>query len=246
VFNPTDPLTLLRHNPLWQFVTFNAVSMTLVGVISLVDQARAERRIREWTFVPGLALLVLSVAAYVGHALPSHTFWRIPAVWGLLLLPFASRWITGARESRGGLDLRTTLLVLMVAVPSILHGVDMTRHSAMRPYVVELGRELDARLRASGEESRVLLENGSVDFIHVVVASQNPSAFVLTEPVTSAGTATILPVRDLTREDLLARGVRFLVLREDSTVSRLERSAGIEESGYYGPWRLFELQRGER
>jgi hypothetical protein len=244
VFNPTDPMTLLRHNPLWQLVTSNAQSLTLVGVVPLVVALRSERRLRDWAFVPAVALAALSVAAFVAHALPSHTFWRIPAAWGVLLVPFAARWVVTTPIPPRARRARFALLVL-IALPSTLACVDMTRRSALVPPVVELGRTLESRLDACGEGCKLLLDNATVDFVHVVVASQHPGAVLFTEEDAALPAAVIAPLDDAlsaieTDEVGEAGDIRFLVLRADSTVERMRRSAAAREIGRFGPWTLFE------
>jgi hypothetical protein len=244
---------LLAQNALVQFLIQNALSLNILGFAALAGLARTHRRVRALTWVSGGALLLMSVLSILGKGLPSHNFWRIPAVWSALLVPFTAWWIAGLarrppprqplpRPRR--LDRRAAGALALVLLAFSFQSVRMTERSRFSREDRQAGQYLAAQLGAGAPAARILIDSSDWSYLNVVVASQHPDAFECNsgpdpnrplEPVVSPRTPP-----DPSR--LAARDIRFLAVKAAPLKDEVGRLPGAARLRDFGDWTIYELR----
>jgi hypothetical protein len=199
--------------------------------------------------LPVFALLIVSTIAFLGKGMPTHGFWRIPAVWSVLLIPFTAYWFVSRLhpDNISAMLKRIALASLLVAMLVLcLHGIySMTERSAFSNNDLATGRYVRAQLleRASNNSHRVLIESGIWSYINVMVASQHPEQFILNsgfDPV-AHGEPLLNPDVPFDQGTLKRMDVGLLVFRREDYKNVLETRAEIKRLDNFGPWTVYAL-----
>lgn len=247
---------LIKNNPLSQFLLQNLRTFNLIGVPAIVGLTLKDRALRSLIAIEAGALGAMSVLGFLGHALPSHAFWRVSSVWGLLLIPFTSHVAVALGERLGrewaGVESRlarylSTVAVLgmfgasfvLATVPTIVFGISWSNGFTV-------GEDL-RHLLTSDPERAVLIETDDWEYINVVVASNQPRRFLYNtgwDPRRPTA-ALFNPENPSAQKVLRDARVRWLVLSNTATQEATEsRRLGVV-SRIAGRWRVYDVAEAQ-
>lgn len=236
-----------------QFVKENGPQLNLLGLLSLGVLAWGCRRLRLWLLVPALAFVIFAIASLAGKAMPSHNFWRLPAVWSLMLIPFTAHalWQLGPagrlRLPGGVWARRLTLGVAVLLFCGLFWRATLERsHTQMfTPFERAAGQYLYQQLGVVGapKQGKVLIDTSNWGYIHIRVASQRPYMYILNSGLDArrqkAGLLTGQPDKDLAY--LRANGVRYLVFTNPTLTRMLSRMPQLRLVKVFGNWGIWEV-----
>ena len=242
-------VSLLSNNPLTQFALQNVWTLNILGLLSLFAFTRQNVHNRMVVSVPALALFIVSTIALLGKGMPTHGFWRIPAVWSILLVPFTAHWFVirlGSVDASAKLK-NVGLVCMLVAVFALcVNGIySMTERSAFSRDDLAAGRYLHAQLseQTSGNSHKVLIESGIWSYVNVMIASQHPEQFILNsgfDPVAHAE-PLLNPDEPFDNSTLQRMEVHLLVFRREDYKDYLDARREIRRLGDCGPWTIYAL-----
>jgi len=243
--------TLVSVNVLTQFIYQNLITLNILGILSLACLSLRNSHTRSWSSVPAIALVLMSGVSLAGKALPSHSFWRIPAVWSILLLPFTAHF---ALRFSGDL-LKRGKWKNVLAVPAVLLLVGMflvqtqksTQTSGFTVDDLHAGQYIDeiANTRSGSGTLRVLVDSSSWAYLNVEVASQHPDIFV-----TNSGGDPLQPQKavisetEIDRASLMASGAELLLFSKQEYKDILERDGESTKLKDFGSWSLYNYAPG--
>jgi hypothetical protein len=249
-----DSLWLLFKNSVfYQFLQQNYNSFNLWGLIAFISLTLTNHRIRHWAIVPSAAFLLMSIISLAGKALPTHNFWRIAAVWTVLLLPFTAYWLTELAKLFQQLDkawdrVLQTLVLLIFLTQFSQQCYEMTRYSEFLPHHRQAGDYLATILERAEEpdEIKILIEQVyRWHQLNIVVASQHPDNFIYHNHLgTNYGQVQSLMVsaeeKVLDEAALSANHVLFLLFQEQKTKDFLQKHPRTTKIAEFGDWSLYE------
>jgi hypothetical protein len=248
VIHGDSPVSLLSDNPFTQFMIQNASTLNILGILSIPAFVRKGISNKLLTLLPVFALLIVSAIAFWGKGMPTHGFWRIPAVWSVLLIPCTAYWFASRlRPDNTAMLKKIGLASLLVAMLLLcLHGIySMTGHSAFSNNDLATGRYVHEQLLelTPSNSHMVLIESGIWSYLNVMVASQHPEQFVLNsgfDPV-AHGDPLLNPDAPFDQGTLKRMDVDLLVFRREDYKDFLEARAEIKRLNSFGPWTVYAL-----
>lgn len=240
-----------QHNVLSQFIAQNIYSFNIWGLYVLAQQLD-KKRIQRWSTVPLLSFVLMSLLSLTGRALPTHNFWRIAAVWSLLLLPFTSAWLHNQLFARyeHTFYLRRWLLISMPSLFFLLAFALQTHtlvNSSFTPFTSQhrdMGTALAEEL-ASTPPSHILIEQTlRWDQLHIVVASNHPDAFVYhSNPSSNAADVRGVYINPQTGEidhaKLDASQIDYLLFKSETFKQLLAQDQELRVVQTFGRWVLY-------
>lgn len=239
--------SLLLNNPLTQFVLQNAWTLNILGVFSLAFAVRQRAIFTIAALVPFAALLAVSLVALLGKGMPTHGFWRIPALWSVLLIPFTANGIASLLDAPHRLKkLRT---IAGVAILACLLGLcmkgtlAMTGRSAFSRDDLAVGRFVQREFSQSTRPHRVLIESDIWDYVNVMIASQHPEWFILNSGFdpTEHKDPLLAAEAPFDATKLQQMDVALLVFRREDYTDYLNGRPGIRKLSAFGPWTVYAL-----
>jgi len=242
-----SPVSLLSDNPFTQFVIQNALTLNILGILSIPTFVRRGINNKVLILLLVFALLIVSAIAFLGKGMPTHGFWRIPSLWSVLLIPFTADWFASTLRSGNPSVMlkRISLISLLIAMLVLcLYGIySMTEHSAFSNNDLATGRYVNTRLleQTSSNSHRVLIESGIWSYINVMVASQHPERFVLNsgfDPV-AHGEPLLNPDVPFDGTTLRRMGIGLLVFRREDYKDYLDAPAEVKRLDNFGPWTVY-------
>lgn len=176
--NLTIPLSRrLWHNPFTQFLFINAFSFNLFGLLSFT---RWKDHLAKMFLL--LPLVIFSLGLLISDTLPTHTPWRVTALWGIALVPFTAAWIV---EWCGeGNWKRHRLVFTGLFFAFCVQSIVFAKHysSTDSSFTAEertVAAVIQTILSSSHRDTKVLIETSHWRYLHVLVASQYPFRFTL-------------------------------------------------------------------
>lgn len=236
---------ILLKNPIFEFVSTNAVSMNLIGAVAVFQAVRRGNR-RQRTIVAAFfsPLICISLGLLFIRSAQTGPSWRDICVWSMLMIPFTASLLSGAvwpfPEGQTGKVLRTSLL-LMVVCASMYDVVRIRKESAWAFPESDrrAGTYLNA-LIAAAPNQRILVESSTFVYLNIEVASQHPDAFTNNSvperpsvPILSAGGSVKKAVADL--------GIRFLAFQSDQYKNALNRNPEVTKLRDFGSWSIYQV-----
>lgn len=238
--------TVVRKNPLTEFVIVNAVTLNLIGVVAAATRARSAARFRAFLFVAMAPLALTAAALLVGRRAQSGPAWRMVDVWSLLLLPFTADLIVGARQRWpcvarpvGAAAIAGLCLLYLFGT----YWVWQASRWAVPEVERALGGELNHLLASQPAGARVLIDTSKYSYLNVMVSSQRPQAFIpnAIPERTDDPAAVIVADRPLAVAELRRRDIRLLVVRAPALRDVVARDPAIRHVRDFGDWSLYEL-----
>lgn len=162
------PGTLWRYGLPWQFLRQSLFTLNILGFVSLVRMCREDHGIRRAAGLAVAAFILTALVTMITRGMPTDVFWRIPAVWSFLLLPFTARFLLD--RGRGAI----AVLILI----HILQIEQLTRRNTFTPD----DRAIGHWIRESSTECCVALDTVGWGVLNVMIASGHPEIFHPGEP----------------------------------------------------------------
>lgn len=241
-----------------QFMIGNLRTFNLIGILAVVGAVMKDRAARLVMVIAGGALIIMSALGLTGKALPSHNFWRVASVWGLLLVPFTAHLAVQLGERVGRdwtwLSPRVARKVGVAAAvgvfaASFLFVTLQTVQWTHRPKdALRAGKEL-VRLLDRDRDRKVLIETADDwEFVEAPAALRGPGRLLL-----DAGwdprhpSAPVLdPDNPSTVSKLRQAGIGWLVFKSPRQQVWIE-SAGLGEvEAVFGEWRIYRVPAAPR
>jgi hypothetical protein len=232
---------IFLHSLPAQYVLQNALSCNILGLAGLVIAWRSLPDTRRWILVPGGAFFVMSLLSLTGWALPNHSFWRVAAVWSVLTVPFTASLIVGQARRFPRLAVGIIVLILLMCTGEALIMSGRPDFSKDEKNAGEfLGREL----AKADPKSMVLVESGSWQYLHLMVASGMPDRFLSnTGDNPSYPSAAIADESHPASPDALQRNnVCWIAARTDGWKAVLSADTLVQHRSDFGRWSVFTLQ----
>jgi hypothetical protein len=241
-----------------QFVLGNLRTFNLIGILAVVGAVMNDRAARLLIVIAGGALLSMSALGLAGKALPSHNFWRVASVWGLLLVPFTAHvavqlgervgqdWIWLRRRAARGLGVAA--VVGLIAV-SFLFVTLQTVQWTLRPKdAMRTGAEL-ARLLDRDRDRKALIETtDDWEFVEAPSTLRMPGRLLL-----DAGwdpTRPTPPILDPSDPAVVSKlqqaWIGWLVFKSPSQQAWIESTGLGELQAVFGKWRIYRVKADTR
>jgi uncharacterized membrane protein len=230
------------------FVTGNLASLQMIGLVSVVLFARRRRLGRWWLTIPVVAFVVLSVLAVTSSAVPSHNFWRTPAAWSLLLVPFTAHLLVmqGRLVRRPEFRVQTTAILLaLVVLAGLIEISRITRDPNFVPSELHAARHVETLLGASDDGGALLIDSSRMRYYHIRTASRVPDRFVMntgrdprspSPPVVVAGGSGAVYVHKLN-----ALKIRYALFIDPPSRGVLNAHPRFKRIQRFGRWTLYEI-----
>lgn len=234
---------ILRKNPLFEFVLTNGSSLSLIGMIAIVDLFRSgtrrDKAIIGASFAP---LALLSLVLLLLRSAQTGPSWRDIGVWSMLMVPFTGYLLAGytwpfpAGPIGKVLASGATVLVLSAFVYDTF-GIEKNSTWAFPESDRQAGDYLNG-LIAADPGARILIESSKYFYLNIQVASQHPDAFVRNSTPERTG-KSILPLGGSVRKAHEKEGVTLFVFRGDEYKQFLDRSSVVAKLKDFGPWSIY-------
>lgn len=237
-----------------QFILQNLTPLNLLGLIMVSIVLKSRSRLREWMMIPIAGFLLMSFASIAGKAMPNHSFWRVPAVWSVLLIPFTAAWVIEQRgwQKEGGRLAGAGVagfLTALLIVQSILQTFAMTAYPDFRRQERSAGEYaasiLNQSVRLSGADTgRILIESSTWRYLHVIIASQHPEVFLLNSgPDPSHPLPAILSATKPVDPDALrSANIRYVFAESAGLKKRLEHIPDLSHEHSFAEWNVYEVR----
>jgi hypothetical protein len=232
------------------FLTQNLATLDLLGLVSIVLVWRRHRLIRFWLALPAAALVVLSTLALVSMAVPSHNFWRIPAIWSMLLVPFAAHWLLIQGRIAGRLGRR--MVIASVAIPVVLvlaAGILEISRLTVKPNFVRAelsaARRIEKLLDGADDDQMVLIDSSRMRYFHIRTASRKPDRFVLNtgrDPRSPSPPFAVDVATGAVRvHKMIQNRIRYAMFIDIQARTMLDAHPRMKPINRFGRWTIYEL-----
>ena len=241
--------TVLSNSVLVQFVRQNLMSFNLIGVVSIIYLSLTDRCIKKWMLVPSLALLIMTLLSLISKGLPTHNFWRIPAIWSILLVPFTAHWVYQQKNIFSRLEpiLKNFLLLfvfLLIEVIFLLQTSNMSLHSGFSKKERAVGQYLN-QILSTNSNAQVLIETSDFAYVNIVIASQHLDNFIYNsgpDPIYPANCIVCFE-QPLDGSKLKEKDIRFLVFRAEPYKNVISQNTNIVKLKDFSNWTIYEFRR---
>ncbi|MCX7983912.1 MAG: hypothetical protein N3A63_03300 [Bacteroidetes bacterium] len=226
------------HNPLTQFFFINALTFNLLGIGTFLTWKNSFVKELLW-----VSLLLFSCTVLVGSTLPTHTPWRVTAVWGMALLPFTVAWFYDqCKCTSASRWFFLTTLIVMLCVQTVLLGKYYTSNdSSFTQDELRTAKDLEAILSSYPKESKVLIETSYWRYLHILIASHNPFRFVLNgayRPQPRIEGMLALPCDSL-QNVLKTHRIAAVVVESTGYKHQAKLCSLLERFSEHGKWTIF-------
>ncbi len=245
-----DPsvVKLIWRNPLTQFLYQNALTLNLVGAVSIVGLWSSRKQVQPLMLISLPALAAMALLAFFGKALPTHNPWRVAAAWSYLLVPFTAYWIVHDAKK-----VIPTVSWLRIGVPIAVLAAFFIQIGMMTraPFFSHSERALGVFLRTAladdkSPSARVLIETSDWSYVNIMLSSNVPDRFIYNtgfEPYHPI--APVLDPRNPVRmHDLLGKGIRLLVFKSELFWNPSGQASARKLECLNG-WCIYEISENE-
>lgn len=242
-----DPfISLLKYNLITQFLYQNIRFLLFFGFISFGYFLIQRKDIRKISTVPFIAFGILAVLSLSQIAMPSHAYWRIPLIWNVLLIPFASHSIIKLLQLISEMwNKRFNKIAVAVFLMIILYFIFqlkiLTNIHGFNKDDFETGRYLKEKLEVDNN-IKLLIDTSDLIYLHVIVASNNPDSFLLNE-----GEDPLFPeppvlntYEGINIEDLNNKRIKYLIFKRDDYIEVLNKNPQIVFKRNFGVWKIYK------
>lgn len=182
VKNPErDFLLLAKQGTLVQFLLQNIYTLNIAGLAGLWFACFQGRIVRRWSVLPVASFAALSVVSILGYAMPSHGFWRMPALWSLLIICFTAHLLSCfvRRAAPGRPGIQAAILGCALALFFLASYRDLARYPRdLKPRDLEVARFLQEQIaNPETRPERIRIDKSLGRHWHVIVVSQHPEEF---------------------------------------------------------------------
>ncbi len=224
-------------NPLYQFFDQNLLSLNLLGICGLYF-VRHNKPVLKWTIITYLPLFILSIISLTGKTLPAHNFWRIPAVWSILLIPFTALTVSSIKSftQKSRIIIQSSIVLLLVFQFSLntFSFIKLnTRRYTFNEGDMTAGKYFVNYIKDRNyNNSRILIETlPSYEHFNITLASQEPFRFIYSEK------DKLKPVKS---EKYVNIPIDYYLVKSYSKVRELKRSHQMKAILHYNNWTLFQ------
>jgi hypothetical protein len=241
-----DAMKIVWHNPVTQFLYQNALSLNLIGMLSLVSLFRSDKQKQEFLILPASAMAVFAVVLLTGAGFTTHNPWRISVLWGCLLLPFTAYWMVQHRIRNKNSNVVQRYGILLLAAAAFAAQLAwLSRAPEFTSSDYSTGNYLKQELPHIARQ-KILIETSQWNYLNILVASNAPDRFVLNtgfDPYEPKD--TVLSANAAVDADrLIQKGIKLLVFQSPLTVSQGQMEYVKQQ--YRNPrWTVYELLPGK-
>ncbi|MCL5028260.1 MAG: hypothetical protein M1480_04465, partial [Bacteroidetes bacterium] len=231
-YHPFSLLSEVKNNALFSFLKVNISSLNIVGIISIISLYKKNSNIRAFVFLFASTLIVFSLVTFISKAMPTHNYWRLAMIWSLLLLPFTTHGIYSLIDKASISKIRIVFFICSFLILSYSFLMQVVGHS-FYSYItyddMKVGEILSKEFHGNNSNA-YLQRNGTLDYLNILVTSQNPDRFVIKlNNYKNFFYDTLFVDRKLISE-FKSLNIKYLVLRPYTKVS-------------IGKIKLFEIQK---
>jgi hypothetical protein len=225
-----------------QFLAQNTMTLNIIGIFSIAYLWVTYRSIQIWIVLFTISLSIMSIISLSGKGMPSYGFWRIPAVWSMLLIPFTSHFILKVGELIGiyRQPMKWTFIVLVVFVfvgVSSQRVYTVSQNSYFSMHDLAAGRYMQGIIK-DNPRAKVLIDTSDWSFLNVKVASQNPGSFDH-----NSGKDPMIPENSKLTIYNKERLVNDLLLFKNEEYKRfIKNHLHAKELTTFGQWSVFQLK----
>ena len=243
---------IFHHSVVVQFFVQNIATWNIFGLIALFVIVREEQVLRRWLSTPVIAFIILTLLSLSGRALPNHSFWRISVVWTFLLVPFSSVWLMMVVEKFFSFLSRRGKIVVLFCLVGVLWIQDYSRAEVLTHYADfsfperEAGTYIGEVLSVfpAGAEPKVLIDTHAWQYLHVMVASGRPDAFMFNtgRDPSFPSTPFVDTKHPLDFSVFQKAHIGYLLFKKKELKEYLNASKGVRLVKEFEGWSLYEVQ----
>lgn len=235
----------LKNNVLYQFMSININSLNIVGLISLIYLFRIPK-IRRFSYAAFIPLIILSLLMFFSKAMPTHNYWRIASVWLILLLPFTSFWLfkqfLSNEISNSFVKIGFVLFVILISLFFINQTLSLSKLSYFTQDDLSAGRYFKSL--QLDEADKILIKASGWKYSNVLIASNNPSLFLLNIPHVDERTnnKAYFNLGDIEFERLIENQISYIVVSDTLLQKQLGGNKNIGLVKEYREWTIFKVK----
>ena len=230
-YHPGGILSDMGNNVLYNFLKMNIRSLNILGFISL------------YTIIFFATLFLMSIVTFVSKAMPNHDFWRLAAIWSIMLLPFTAKWLNNLfMEKKLQMKISASLILIIIVFFSTNQVVALSSRTFMSKEDISTGKYIKSIMKLEGSDSKIFIEKNNYEFVNLLVASQVPDRFIVDEKYFKN---TKLHSNPADLKDDLIKGfkkfnIRYLILTPNSYLS--PSLLDLKEIKNFIIWKIYKLK----
>lgn len=240
----------IKNNILFQFLTLNFFSLNIIGIITLITSFKAQRKFKFFTFIFLLSLLIMTLLSFFGKAMPSHNYWRIAAIWGILLIPFTANWLANflsfTNDKSFFSKLTFTFLSILIFIFFTIQTIDKSKSSFITKNDLNAGKYLFSLIKKNeiNIRKKILLDGSDWTYTTVLIASNRPDMFILNSEKNKDG--SYVGVIDINKikmdlENLKKMNIAYLVFKTEFLKKKIETDSSIKFLKKFNDWIIYSF-----
>lgn len=241
-------LPMLKYNLVTQFIYQNIIYLNFGGFVSLVFFLFTDKNTRNWSITPLLAFIIVAVLSFLGLAMPSHAYWRIPLIWNIFLIPFTAHFLIKFSAFISDIISRKKKFVLVsVTLLIVIYFIFQVNRIISFSYFSEddiaAGKFLEEKINQENNPG-ILIDTYDWNYLNVIVASNNPGNFNINvkkdplkkeEPILSSE-------KEINFALLKNEGIEYLLFESVKMKEFLNKRSGLIRVKKFGEWELYKVK----
>ena len=242
-------IPMLKYNLITQFIYQNIIYLNFAGFFSLLFYLLTDSRVRRWIVTFSLSFLFLAILSILGLAMPSHSYWRIPLIWNILLIPFTAHFIIKFSSFLAEtLKKRTkTVLMTIISVLIIYFSFQIKRIISFSYFSkddIYAGNFLRENVIENNNHFKILVDTSDWNYLNVMVASNHPQYFLI-----NAQKDPALPTNQIVRygkkidiDYLNDSRIHYLLFENKDLIGFIKRNPSLIKVKELGEWELYKVK----
>ncbi|MBL1215824.1 MAG: phospholipid carrier-dependent glycosyltransferase [Ignavibacteriae bacterium] len=225
-----------------QFTFQNLVSLNFLGLIPFFFLLKKDMKIKLFSIIVLTSFSIMVLATSIGKALPSHNFWRIPAVWSFILIPFTAYFLLNINEyyKKPKPQIKYLLLILFIVFNLLMTSYEVNKRSSFTEVQIQTGKYLE-KILDRDKNIKVLIETSSWDYPNILVASQHPNNFLLNTGVNPKIPGKSILSDSTSLEQLNNRNIKYFLFKSHGLRKILNEKNDFDMVKVFGEWFIYKL-----
>jgi hypothetical protein len=252
LFSTTERYSLIHGNSFFiqiknsllpQFIFQNIVSINLLGFFTIIVLWEKNNIIRLFFTIVLISFSIMTLATIIGKALPSHNFWRVPAVWSFLLLPFTAYLIFNLKTFFPNIKHYSNKVIVIVFMifNLTMTAYEVNKRSSFTEEQFQAGYFL-SKILEDNFNKKVLIETTGWGYINILVSSQHPNHFIFNTGADPKLPTSSMLTQNLDFNFLKGKELRFFLFKSKNYKSILDNSVNFKLLKVFGEWSLYDLK----
>ena len=240
-------ISTIKNNVLYQFFQINISSLNILGIISIIYFTIKDKKISKFSAAAFISLFIMALLSFYGKAMPNHNYWRIAAVWCILLIPFTAHWIYSLlndNPDKKYFAIIGFILILLVTSFSFINQTNrMSENSYMTKSELGAGKYLNNLFDAGkiNSDLKVLIESDNWTQTGIIVASQHPEYFIWNTNIKTGGHLIKTSHKEINISEIQNQKIKLLVFEKKEIKDVLNESRKMKILKRFNNWVIYEM-----